>query len=780
VPTVPPELPALAAVFLAVLTLLSLMSHRPGEEVAVAGAAELRNHLGYLGAHFSAFLVKLFGLCSFWPVPALLLCPFYRLTSRGKEVPAFSAAAGIVLSLFSLLSLASVLFPGSMPVMWPGEASGGGAAGNFLAKGITPLAGRVGSCLTLPILAVAGLMLSTGVSLGSLGRLLGVLRPPAEREQDGERPSRPVLRGRDGASRAGGAASRAEEGRGAVKPAGESRGAGAADGDSGGEGFREGLGAAPDGLGDGFRGGGDGGGDGDGADLAGGGEGADRNGGSPSGAGGRERVPELKIREKPSRPARKPAAYKLPPADLLDPPPEEPGGWASMSREDLMANAAMLEAKLMEFGVDGRVMEVAGGPVITMYEYQPAPGVKISKVSGLASDLSMAMKAESIRVVAPIPGKNAIGIELPNPDRGLVTLRELIESREFAELESPLSLVLGVDITGCPAVTDLGRMPHLLIAGATGSGKSVGLDCMIMSILYKAGPDRVRFLMIDPKCVELAMYRDLPHLIHPVLTDPAEATTALKWAVCEMDARYRLMAEKGVRNIQGFNELAAKEKAAGAGDRGGEPTEPMPYLVIIIDELSDLMLTSPKDVEVAIMRLCAKARASGIHLILATQRPSVDVLTGVIKANLPTRISFQVATKFDSRTILDQVGAENLLGKGDMLFQPPGTSRLRRLHGAYVSDEEKRRVTDRIREYGPPEYIENLVPPEAEDGAGSGELDPLFHEAVEFVRAKGRATISLIQRQFRIGYNRAARIIEEMEREGVIGPQDGTRPRAIF
>jgi S-DNA-T family DNA segregation ATPase FtsK/SpoIIIE len=765
-------------VFLAVLILLSLMSHRPGEEAVAAGAAELKNHLGYLGAHFSTFLVKLFGLCAFWPVPALLLYPFYRLTARGKEVPAFSAAIGIVLGAFSLLSFGSVLFPGTMPFLWPGEASGGGAAGDFLARGMMPLAGKVGSCLLLPVLMVSGLMLSTGISLGSVRRLLVRLGPSGRAEGEGGRKAVPVLRGRDGKARSGDAASAGS--REAGKAARE-RPARRAEVEDGGKGSADGLEIIPDGLGEGYWE------DDCGTDDAEDGADGDAEAASETaGAGARkaaeaERRPELKIRERPARPApRKRPAYRLPSPDLLDPPPKEPGGWASMSREDLMANAAMLEAKLMEFGVDGRVMEVAGGPVITMYEYQPAPGVKISKVSGLASDLSMAMKAESIRVVAPIPGKNAIGIELPNPDRGLVTLRELVESREFASLQSPLSLVLGVDITGGPVVTDLGRMPHLLIAGATGSGKSVGLDCMIMSILYKATPDKVRFLMIDPKCVELAMYRDMPHLIHPVLTDPAEATTALKWAVCEMDARYRLMAAKGVRNIQGFNDLAEREKAAGGGDGLDDPTEPMPYLVIIIDELSDLMLTSPKEVEVSIMRLCAKARASGIHLILATQRPSVDVLTGVIKANLPTRISFQVATKFDSRTILDQVGAENLLGKGDMLFQPPGTSRLRRLHGAYVSDEEKRRVTDHVREYGPPDYIENLIPPESEDAAGSGELDPLFSEAVEFVRSKGRATISLVQRQFRIGYNRAARIIEEMEREGVIGPQDGTRPRAIF
>jgi S-DNA-T family DNA segregation ATPase FtsK/SpoIIIE len=328
-----------------------------------------------------------------------------------------------------------------------------------------------------------------------------------------------------------------------------------------------------------------------------------------------------------------------------------------------------------------------------------------------------------------------------------------------------------VDIVGNPVVTDLGRMPHLLIAGATGSGKSVGLDCMIMSILYKAPPSLVRFLMIDPKCVELALYHDLPHLIHPVLTDPAEATSALRWAVHEMDERYRLMAEHGVRNIQGFNELMGP-KAKG---------EAMPFLVIIIDELSDLMIQAPKDVETSIMRLSAKARAAGIHLILATQRPSVDVLTGVIKANLPTRISFQVATKFDSRTILDQVGAEQLLGKGDMLFQPPGAAKLSRLHGAYVSDDEKRRVADHIRAQAPPNYLESLETPDCEgDGAGPQGRDERFQEAVELVRSSGKATISFVQRRMGVGYNRAANLIEQMEREGIVGPQEGARPRAIL
>ncbi|MEW5723995.1 MAG: DNA translocase FtsK, partial [Thermodesulfobacteriota bacterium] len=486
--------------------------------------------------------------------------------------------------------------------------------------------------------------------------------------------------------------------------------------------------------------------------------------------------------------------YKLPSVDLLD---EGEKGRGGLSSESLMANARLVEKKLADFYVEGEVVEVSTGPVITMYEYRPAPGVKISKVAGLADDLAMNMRAISIRVVAPLPGKAAIGIEIPNPRREIVTLREVVTAPAFQESRSLLTIVLGVDIMGQPEVSDLQKMPHLLIAGATGSGKSVGLNAIIMSVLYKARPDEVRFLMIDPKRIELTPYLDLPHLIYPVVTDPQEANRALKWAVAEMELRYQLLAEKGVRNIEAYNRRIQKERAewkpapprTGEGEAEGSeatappaPPEPLPYLVIIIDELADLMMVSAKEVETSITRLAQMARAAGIHLILATQRPSVDVLTGVIKANLPTRVSFQVSSKIDSRTILDTMGAEKLLGSGDMLYMPPGAGKIRRIHGAYVSETEIKRVTDFIKAQAPPDYLEDLTValPEGEETEGEGEYDDKYDEAVELVTRQGKASISLIQRHLRIGYNRAARIIEIMEREGVVGPADGARPRQVL
>jgi S-DNA-T family DNA segregation ATPase FtsK/SpoIIIE len=748
-PAVPPEVPALALVIVSIAVTLALVSHRAADLSAPAGTA-LHNHIGLAGAHLSAALIRLFGFGAFWPVPVMLLSSIWWLRGRPAGLSAAQLAVGSILGLFALLALASLLWPSlAISRLWPGEApAAGGALGTFLAAGLVSVIGRGGALIALPLAMAAGPCLAFGVSPISLARALGLgragggagrtdPRPGAQgdpvRKADSERPERSGRPGR---------AAKAERGDGPdtlAEPVVSLPSTIIVDRKnkrtSGQKAERPAAGAAA---------------------------------GSPAGSRRRAGADPL-------------AGYELPGSELLDLPPDQPDGHASgLTEAELTANARLLESKLQEFGVEGRVLEVSGGPVITLYEYQPAPGVKISKVAGLAADLTMAMRAPAIRVVAPIPGKAAIGFEIPNPLRTVVSLREVIESRDFRESASPLSMVLGVDLTGSPVVADLGRMPHLLIAGATGSGKSVGLDGLIMSILFKAGPELVKFLMIDPKCVEMAMYQDLPHLLYPVLTDADEATVALKWAVHEMDLRYKLMAEKGVRDIKGFNDKVRAESKAPPrpGEDGAEPPKPMPYLVIIIDELSDLMFQAAKDVEVAITRLAAKARAAGIHLILATQRPSVDVLTGIIKANLPTRISFQVATKVDSKTILDGMGAEQLLGKGDMLFMTPG-SKLRRFHGAFVSDEEKRRVTDHVRQWGPPEYLESLAPPERGE-EGDGERDEKFQEAVDLVRRLGKASISIIQRHLRIGYNRAARIIEDMEREGVVGPQDGSRPRIVL
>jgi len=473
-------------------------------------------------------------------------------------------------------------------------------------------------------------------------------------------------------------------------------------------------------------------------------------------------------------------SYKLPGLELLDAAPARRGSHASgLTQEELEANAHLLEDKLRDYGVEGRVSTVSGGPVITMYEYEPAPGIKIARVAGLAEDLAMAMKAKSIRVAGHLPGRGAIGIEIPNLARLPVAFRQMVESPAFRRSASPLTLSLGVDILGEPVVADLAAMPHLLIAGATGTGKSVALAAIIMSLLFKAPPDKVRLLMIDPKVVEFTLYRDIPHLIYPVMTEPAQATLGLKWAVAEMENRYRLLAELEARHIDGYNEKVRAERKK-RRPRGEAPPE-LPYLVIIIDELADLMMVAPKEVEVHVSRLAQKARAAGIHLILATQRPTTDIITGTIKSNLPTRIALKVLSQVDSRTILDQKGAEKLLGRGDMLFLAPNQSELQRLHGPYVSDGEIQRVTDFLRAWGPPDYLEELTVPEDETGEEDNEeKDPLYDQAVELVRRTGRATISHIQRHLRVGYNRAARLIERMEREGLIGPQDGARPRDIF
>ena len=481
-----------------------------------------------------------------------------------------------------------------------------------------------------------------------------------------------------------------------------------------------------------------------------------------------------------------------------------------VDKEALMMNARLLEKKLLDFNVEGDVSEVKPGPVVTMYEFAPAPGVKVNKIAGLSDDLSMALKALSIRIVAPIPGRGVVGIEIPNRDREMVYLKEIFSTDEFQKTGGKLPLALGKDIFGHTVVSDLAKMPHLLVAGSTGTGKSVSINAMILSLLYRADPRDVRVIMVDPKMLELSMYEGIPHLLLPVVTNPKKASLALNWAVREMERRYKLMSDKGVRNIDGYNRKLAKEEKDKNSKRQqgldnddvvdlmeedlpeieiaeGEVLDHghLPYIVVIVDELADLMMVAGREIEESIARLAQMARAAGIHLILATQRPSVDVITGLIKANFPTRLSFKVFSRTDSRTILDQMGAETLLGNGDMLFLPPGTGAVQRVHGAFVSEIEVQRVVDFLKKQGQPDYDKSILeaPAASESGGNNGddEYDEKWDEALAVIADAKQASISMLQRRLRLGYNRAARMIEKMEAEGIVGPSDGTsRPREVF
>ncbi len=469
------------------------------------------------------------------------------------------------------------------------------------------------------------------------------------------------------------------------------------------------------------------------------------------------------------------AGFQLPSVSFLDGPEHRP---VSADDENLKMQSKLLQKKLEDFGVAGQVVSVSPGPVVTTFEYEPAPGVKINRIVNLTDDLALALRATSIRIVAPIPGKAVIGIEIPNTDRQLVRFKEIVVSPAFEKAKSPLTLCLGKDIVGNPVVAELDRMPHLLIAGATGTGKSVALNSMISSFLYKSTPEQVRLILIDPKRIELSHYDGIPHLITPVVTDVKKATNALFWAVNEMERRYELLSEKRVRNIRQYNLKVEKEKPK----EGETPSEKLPYVVIVIDELADLMMVASRDVEVALTRLAQMARAGGIHLILATQRPSVDVLTGIIKANFPTRLTFQVSSKTDSRTIIDTNGAENLLGSGDMLFLPPGTAKLQRIHGAYIDEAELARIIEFLKAQKGPEYDEAVTaaPEKTAEEGDEADKDEKYDEAVALVTQTRQASISMIQRHLRIGYNRAARIIEFMEKEGIVGPSDGAKPREVL
>lgn len=484
----------------------------------------------------------------------------------------------------------------------------------------------------------------------------------------------------------------------------------------------------------------------------------------------------------------------LPPLHLLDAPNQSV---ELQSAETLDFTSRLIERKLMDFGIEVKVVTAQPGPVITRYELDPAPGVKGSQITNLAKDLARALSVISVRVVETIPGKSYMGLEIPNPKRQIVSLSEIMGSQAYADLNSPLAIAMGKDIAGKPIVADLAKMPHVLVAGTTGSGKSVAINALILSLLYKSEASRVRMILIDPKMLELSVYEGIPHLLAPVVTDMRQAANALNWCVAEMERRYKLMSTLGVRNLAGYNQKILDARKQGTSiphpfsltPDAPEPLDEMPLIVVVIDELADLMMVVGKKVEELIARLAQKARASGIHLVLATQRPSVDVITGLIKANVPTRVAFQVSSKIDSRTILDQMGAETLLGQGDMLYLPPGSGYPQRIHGAFVSDGEVHNVVNFLKAQGEPNYIEGILTNETEGGDldgmsggedAGGEKDPLYDEAVAIVLKTRRASISSVQRQLRIGYNRAARLIEDMERAGLVSAMQTNGNREVL
>ncbi|MCM2321781.1 MAG: DNA translocase FtsK [Oligoflexia bacterium] len=520
--------------------------------------------------------------------------------------------------------------------------------------------------------------------------------------------------------------------------------------------------------------------------------------------------PAARAAAKLARRAMRRGQWKLPTVEFLRKPPKAE---STYDKEKLIANSQILRQKFADFGIDGEVTAVRPGPVITLYEFKPGPGVKVSRIAALADDLSMALSAQSVRILAPLPGKSVVGIEIPSDHRETVFVREFLQHPDFYGSRHSIPVVMGKDIAGQCYLSDLARMPHLLCAGQTGSGKSVFMNGLICSLFYRFTPDELRMILVDPKFIEFRAYQDIPHLLLPVVDDPKHASTALKWAVREMERRYRILAKMGARNLAGFNQkvdelgadvvhdllLAEENQSESAAPQSGndwieafEPDESgaprvgkLPYIVIIIDELADLMMVARKEVEVSIARIAQKARAAGIHLVIATQRPSTDVITGLIKANLPSRLSFQLASYVDSKTILDRAGAERLLGQGDMLFIPPGISQVLRLHGALVDDEEIGKITSFLRGQGKPAYRDEILldTDEEENGDGSGddeESDELMQEGIELVKRAGHASASFLQRHLKIGYNRAARMIETMEERGIVGPADGARPREVL
>jgi S-DNA-T family DNA segregation ATPase FtsK/SpoIIIE len=736
----------------ALVLLLALLTYSPDDPgfSFTGNSAPVHNRIGIIGAWLADLLFFLFGRPAFL-FPLVLAVACWGLQRRMKADAAVSRVntlvrtAGFVLVLVASCGLTTLHWqPGAL------RQSAGGVVGSVVGGGLVAGLDFLGATLVMIAAWMAGLSLAFGVSWLTIMDRLGALAWAAIGR----------LRTRSAAARD---AAEGRERRQARKEAMESE-------------QKKSATRAPPRI-----------------------------------------EPPLPMMEKSARVERErqvplfdpPKASELPPLKLLDdPPPRE----ALYSAEALEALSRLVEMKLKDFTIEAEVVAVQPGPVVTRFELRPAPGVKASQITALAKDLARALSVLSVRVVEVIPGKSVMGLEIANEKREVVTLGEIIRSRAYDEMHSPLALALGKDIGGQPVVADLSRMPHLLIAGTTGSGKSVALNAMVLSLLYKSTAEHVRLIMIDPKMLELSVYEGIPHLLAPVVTDMKQAANALRWCVAEMDRRHQLMAALGVRNIAGFNRRVKDASDAGrpirdpvmllraANDPSIDQTQildltPLPYVVVVVDEFADMMMIVGKKVEELITRLAQKARASGIHLVLATQRPSVDVITGLIKANIPCRIAFQVSARVDSRTILDQMGAETLLGHGDMLYLPPGTSLPTRVHGAFVSDQEVHRVVEALKTPHPPNYLEEVLSgprfpiaglsgEEGESEGGNGgddaEQDPLYDEAVRIVTTERKPSISYVQRRLKIGYNRAARLLEGMEQAGLVGPLQANGARDVL
>lgn len=719
---------AWSASLLLVLSLITYDAFDPSWNVSATHDV-YRNSVGRVGAYLADGMFQAFGYAAFLVPIFGVFIGYKKLRSQETESP-YIHLIGALLVVLASATLLSFAAPQWIRVA---NFTSGGTLGMFLQQTLTPAFNVTGSLIVLGVALLLGLLLSTPLSLALAAEAVGKLRLPALRM-----PSLGKLwprRKKSSRSRPLAAPDDFEI------PVGRARAVTLA-------------GSGEDEL-----------------DLAEPDEGSQR--GTPTIS---MKVAEPAKTEKAARSGRRNSEFQLPVADFLQQAPER----TAIEEGELLERAEQLTQKCGEFDVLGRVEQIHPGPVVTTYEFKPEAGVKYSKLTNLVDDLCLAMRAESIRIDR-IPGKNTVGIEVPNLKRDSIFLREIVTSDAFQRSKSLLTLALGKLIHGETYVSDLKKMPHLLIAGATGSGKSVALNSVVCSILYKATPEQVKFIMIDPKRLELGVYEGIPHLLTPIVTDPKRASNALGWAVTEMENRYKKLATLGVRNIDQYNAMVEDNSLETTDE---DPAVWMPYIVVIIDELADLMMVAAKEVEESITRLAQMARAVGIHLILATQRPSVDVITGLIKANFPSRISFRVSSKIDSRTILDTNGAEALLGLGDMLFLPPGTSRLTRIHGAYVSEKEIHSIVSFLRKQGDPNYKEEILEErtesEVEGEIGESWNDELYDEAARFIVEIGKASTSMLQRRFRVGYGRAARLIDMMERDGIVGAADGSKPREVL